>query len=1260
MNRSTVISVLLVAVFLTCAASPLEAYSICTSGVQNIVLTKDRTTYLTTPTKEADTEDEECSVQVRHNESNNSRFTILRLKVINFKLAGQDPCDPTQEHLKIVFGLSSAEESTLMWCGGSYAPVLETRQFMRLTYVRGLRGPGFNISFSLAGRFCDGGEVNLLVDAEPKYLYSPGYPNSYDLSSICVWSVTHANRQLVLVDSLKFALEYHTQCNYDYMSVDDNKFCGDQRVYTTSKRTTNTTILFVADHSEVYDGFVLRLVELPEGNAACTTTVLATTTPKTLRVPSLPQGTGGINCYWLVDAGSDDKVIFLDTKRFYTTATCHDFQLSVYNGDNANRSTERIVTGCAPQQMFQSIRSSGRYLYLDIDLINYAQINVDVEFTVTSSLRDAPPRVMYAGFAYSYVWMDLTAPEGLGILLRGTEDRSDNYSTCIHLSIAGPGRLQNPGSVNISDYIFAYSGWNETFMELGTACGQNRQEVISYGSKIFVKARQLGRAREWHSIWLRYSLERFCTPSSLELQASRSPQTLTSDRLPLDYPNNEYCRWVINPQYQEDSALIEVVSSQLFPDFCRDNVTVYEYGVGGMEKKLAGWCATQTPIIMGYAGGKLLVEFSSDAKLTDSGFTLFYSSVSMRNKCPTMTSIIASESKKNLSSPNYPFDYPNNLDCKWRITASIGVVEIKLLYLSIAQQAQPCALHDYLVIYDGPDVSGPVLVDLCGNGFIKDTFISTSISVLVHFRTDSETTSPGFQLQYSSTSNVDRFKCNKHLYVKDGESESISSPYYPNPYPQDTSCYWQVSAAVGRVVVLEVIDTDLPLCLDSVKVYDGDSANSPLLGKICNTNDQPRLTSSQQFMYITFTSTTPGTYKGFSFRLKSGQESLRCDGRVISLLAFPISGSISSPNYPRNYPSNANCKWRLESAYNNMTISLQFDDALLESSSICNFDSVSVYDGYDDRSPRLGRICADYTGVFLGSNRFLYVQFTSDSSSEYRGFHATYTAVPANELLANTDTTKSTNNTGAVVGGVLGGAVVLLVGFTLFLCYLKRSRRQRAQGSSPQRRRSHHNSDHNSTVYFMSPVIVNQMAPPPYPGLSNPAFDDVPAGYNLPPSLAFFAPPPVYSEVETPPPYCDTMILSHPPSSPGSGGSFDLSGVAVPPGFKSLQSSQSKNGDTPSAKTEAILPAHPEPMVMLLNPLRRQGQPAILQLSNTRPTSPGQLPDSRPMSPGQFSDSRSVSPSPITSMRDSSPTQAQPASQADAPAVLEVTNGTYV
>ena len=69
-----------------------------------------------------------------------------------------------------------------------------------------------------------------------------------------------------------------------------------------------------------------------------------------------------------------------------------------------------------------------------------------------------------------------------------------------------------------------------------------------------------------------------------------------------------------------------------------------------------------------------------------------------------------------------------------------------------------------------------------------------------------------------------------------------------------------------------------------------------------------------------------------------------------------ISGEFHTPNFPRNYPSNKTCIWKVE-APKNFYIEMEFLSFHLETHPICKYDSVEVKDGWNRTSPLLGRYC---------------------------------------------------------------------------------------------------------------------------------------------------------------------------------------------------------------------------------------------------------------------------------------------------------------
>ena len=57
-------------------------------------------------------------------------------------------------------------------------------------------------------------------------------------------------------------------------------------------------------------------------------------------------------------------------------------------------------------------------------------------------------------------------------------------------------------------------------------------------------------------------------------------------------------------------------------------------------------------------------------------------------------------------------------------------------------------------------------------------------------------------------------------------------------------------------------------------------------------------------------------------------------GESQPLIIDDLSGQLSSPNYPQNYPSNANCSWLINPSTPNL-INLTFIDIIIENDQQC-------------------------------------------------------------------------------------------------------------------------------------------------------------------------------------------------------------------------------------------------------------------------------------------------------------------------------------
>uniref|UniRef100_A0A674GZR9 CUB and zona pellucida like domains 1 n=1 Tax=Taeniopygia guttata TaxID=59729 RepID=A0A674GZR9_TAEGU len=105
------------------------------------------------------------------------------------------------------------------------------------------------------------------------------------------------------------------------------------------------------------------------------------------------------------------------------------------------------------------------------------------------------------------------------------------------------------------------------------------------------------------------------------------------------------------------------------------------------------------------------------------------------------------------------------------------------------------------------------------------------------------------------------------------------------------------------------------------------------------------------------------------------------------------SGVLQSPNYPGNYPNDADCVWEIQ-VENNFQF-LKFSSEMDLTSGTCQHDYIEVYDGPLHSSPLLGRFCSGSFPTYVSSSNMMTVRFHSDSRNSFRGFQAHYSSIPA-------------------------------------------------------------------------------------------------------------------------------------------------------------------------------------------------------------------------------------------------------------------------
>lgn len=195
-----------------------------------------------------------------------------------------------------------------------------------------------------------------------------------------------------------------------------------------------------------------------------------------------------------------------------------------------------------------------------------------------------------------------------------------------------------------------------------------------------------------------------------------------------------------------------------------------------------------------------------------------------------------------IESPNFPGDYPPNLNCKWKIISPrSNTIKISFSHLSFEESE-----YDYQ-----PDFLE--IIDMKGNEEIKRSRYSqkplTDIttngnSVVIKFVSDFSLANSGFRLEFA------REGCGGHIRSASG---NLVTPNFP--YSDYVDCEWFIEIEPGNTIVLMIrelqIDTDTNDCNSNYLVVADDKSLKNVWLKECKVEKTERtITSSGEYFLM--------------------------------------------------------------------------------------------------------------------------------------------------------------------------------------------------------------------------------------------------------------------------------------------------------------------------------------------------------------------------------------------------------------------------
>uniref|UniRef100_A0A8C4TJJ2 CUB domain-containing protein n=1 Tax=Erpetoichthys calabaricus TaxID=27687 RepID=A0A8C4TJJ2_ERPCA len=467
---------------------------------------------------------------------------------------------------------------------------------------------------------------------------------------------------------------------------------------------------------------------------------------------------------------------------------------------------------------------------------------------------------------------------------------------------------------------------------------------------------------------------------------------------PNPYPHSKTCEWVIT----QSPGQVVTFSFESF-DIEGSSTCSFDYvelrdGTSVSSPLIGKYCGTQMPPAAQSTQRSMYVRFVTDSSVSNHGFTAQYAAIMEQ----TFTNPTG-----QLTSPNYPNNYPVYRECIYRIIVSVNR-QIMLNFTDFAlEPTYPSCLYDYVEIRDGGYETSPLTSRYCGTT-TPPIIMSHSNRLWIKFRSDMTSTYRGFMAHWDGTLTgtvgpselgSGDLCCGGTLTTSSG---SFTSPNYPLPYHPNSECYWILQASGGSQEELRFevfhLESSTNCNYDFLEV-SGHRA-STLIGTFCGSSPPPPNTTTGRHLHVVFASDPSVSHPGFQMLwFQNGKRpSFEACGHLAN------GGSFNSPGFPNKYPDNKECIWHIQTAAQS-SVQLTIHEFDIEPHPDCSYDVLEVYGGPDTSAPRLAQLChprpPDQPLQVSSTGNFMTIRFKTDEYVQGKGFNASCGGVftaPAGEL----------------------------------------------------------------------------------------------------------------------------------------------------------------------------------------------------------------------------------------------------------------------
>ncbi|XP_030851876.1 uncharacterized protein LOC590372 isoform X3 [Strongylocentrotus purpuratus] len=427
------------------------------------------------------------------------------------------------------------------------------------------------------------------------------------------------------------------------------------------------------------------------------------------------------------------------------------------------------------------------------------------------------------------------------------------------------------------------------------------------------------------------------------------PTSIASPNYPMNYDTNDVIVWKISAPVGR-SVRLDVV--ELFLESNYD----YLYVGDGLFPQSSTELARMTSYVVSRSvtslGRHMWMRFVSDYLYTDAGFEVEVNSVDPIDDNPVI-SVMANmhTNTVQISSPNYPANYPANFYDIWRIVAPTNYTVLALIFdIDLGSEDGTLIEIGYGTSPHWQTILQPVMHSLTADDDIVGFVVSPINSLWIRFQTGNQTSGRGFAMYALAERIADLNECER------------------DPCRNGGTC-------------MDLIDGYQCSCLDGYK------------GKDCTQdNDECRYENP--------------CYNGGSCNNDFGNFSCECpEGYTGSLCEINIDTSItvirlegnettviSSPGYPSYYDSNLDHTWLIMTPEGHI-LQVQILDLALET----DYDYLDIGYGPGPNEPgswELQKLTGyNYSSEPATPGHSMWIRFTTDVSRGDIGFSLRVTAI---------------------------------------------------------------------------------------------------------------------------------------------------------------------------------------------------------------------------------------------------------------------------